>query len=263
MSRPFLIVTGAGRSGTSAVARVLHESGVRMGDHQGIASRINPVGFYEDVDVRNLNDQLLEHVGLADTSRPQRWPSRARVVAAARGRRDEMAALAARAADGWKDPRFSITLEAWLPLLPSRPKVIVCLRSPEAYAESAVQVYGLIEPAAAMRQWARHYHRLLTLIEAHGLEAACVEYDLLVDNPSETVDGLAAFVGRPLRAAYVEASLRRERGGVPGRYRRLYERVRTLGGPLTAPPSTAPARHGRAHSGRRQPPASRRAARSR
>ena len=31
--RPFIIVTGLGRSGTSAVARVLHESGVLLGDH--------------------------------------------------------------------------------------------------------------------------------------------------------------------------------------------------------------------------------------
>ncbi len=139
-----------------------------------------------------------------------------------------MAGLVTSATDGWKDPRFSITLEAWLPLLPSRTKLIVCLRSPAAYAESVVRVYGLVDRAAAERQWARLYQRLLAVIREHALEAICIEYDTLVEQPEETVAALASFIGRPLSAEHVNAPLRRHVSAVPERYRALYEGVLQL-----------------------------------
>jgi hypothetical protein len=223
--QPFIIVTGAGRSGTSAVARVLHESGVSMGTNLAAPSDANADGFYEDWGALWLNERILRDCGVGDRWRPERWPSRATVRAAARGHRDEMAALVANATDGWKDPRFSITLEAWLPLLPSRTKLIVCLRSPAAYAESVVRVYGLVDRAAAERQWARHYQRLLAVIHEHALEAICIEYDTLVERPEETVAALSSFIGRQLSAEHVNAPLRRYVHAVPERYRTLYDQV--------------------------------------
>jgi hypothetical protein len=226
----FVIVTGAGRSGTSAVARVLHESGVRMGRDMAPASEANPEGFYEDLGVVALNERILSDCGLGDPWRAERWPSRARVLAAARPYRDEMAALAREAIDGWKDPRFAITLEAWLPALPQRPTVIVCLRSPRAYAASVTAIYGLVRPARAMREWARHYRRLLAVIRRHRLTATCVEYDALVEQPADAVAALARLVGASLDATYVVPRLRRELAPVPPAYRQLYERVAALGG---------------------------------
>lgn len=253
--RPFVIVTGPGRSGTSAVARVLHESGLRMGQRFVEPSEVNPDGFYEDWDVLLLNEQLMRDAGMLQRWQPERWPRRATMLAAARRYRGDMTALVAQAGDGWKDPRFSITLEAWLPLLPSKPKVIVCLRSPEAFAESVVRVYGLVDRAAAERQWARHYRRLLDVIRGYGLEATCLEYDALVERPEETVAALSAFVGRPLRAEYIDPPLRRHVRPVPERYRRLYERVRALalrsGKPIVP---THPPREVLEHGGHPQTP---------
>lgn len=226
--RTFLIVTGAGRSGTSAVARVLHESGVCMGREMAAASEANPEGFYEDLDVVALNERILSDCGMSDPWRPERWASRAQVLDAGAAYRDEMAALAREAIDGWKDPRFAIMLEAWLPALPSRPKVIVCLRSPQAYADSVTRIYGLVKPARAMREWARHYRRLLAVIRRYKLAATCVEYDALVEQPAETVATLSRFVERPLDARYVVPRLRREFAPVPEAYRALYDKVAEL-----------------------------------
>jgi len=224
----FFIVTGAGRSGTSAVARVLHESGVRIGRNLAPASDVNAEGFYEDLDVVLLHERMLTELGMAGMWQSQRWPWRSTVRAVAQRYRADMAALIAGAADGWKDPRFSITLEAWLPLLPLRPKVIICLRSPEAYVESVMRVYGLIDRRAVERQWARHYRRLLDVIRDYRLEAICIEYDTLVERTEETVAALASFVGRPLRGEYVSPPLRRHGAYVAPRYRELYEEVLRL-----------------------------------
>ena len=227
--RTFVIVTGAGRSGTSAVARVLHESGVRMGRNLAPPSEANPEGFYEDLNVVSINERLLTELGMSDAWRPERWASRAEVRAAGRSYRTEMAALARDAAGGWKDPRFAITLEAWLEVLPAPPNVIVCLRSPQAYAASVTSIYGLVKPERAMREWARHYRRLLAVVRAHKLRATCVEYDALVEQPVETVEALSRFAGRVLDARYVEPALRRQYAPVPETYRPLYERVARLG----------------------------------
>jgi hypothetical protein len=226
--RPFVIVTGAGRSGTSAVARVLHESGVSMGDKLAEPTDANADGFYEDWGPLWVNERILLDGGLGDRWHPERWPSRAKIRAAARRYQDEMAALVANAAGGWKDPRFSITLESWLPLVPRNVSVVVCLRSPAAYADSVVRLYGLVDRAAAEQQWARHYRRLLDVIRNYGLRAICLEYDALIEHPAETVGTLASFVGRSLSPEHVNAPLRRYVRDVPVRHRELYGEVQRL-----------------------------------
>jgi hypothetical protein len=224
----FIIVAGPGRSGTSAVARVLHESGVSMGDDLRPASDFNPVGFYEEQPVILLNDAILKELGM---ERFDRWQSRAGVLAVAERHADDMRELATTTlAQGWKDPRFSTTLEAWLPHLPRRPKIVVCLRSPEAYLHSVVRIYGLVERAVVKRSWEYQLTRILDVIRDYHLEATCVEYDALVQQPAETVAALSAFVGRPLDPKYVKAELRQFVQPVAPDYAALYECVRRLGG---------------------------------
>jgi hypothetical protein len=57
-----IYVVGTGRSGTSTVARVLHESlGICFGHRFDEPNEFNPKGFYEDLDVReNLVDGLIQ-----------------------------------------------------------------------------------------------------------------------------------------------------------------------------------------------------------
>jgi hypothetical protein len=235
VGQPFIIVTGAGRSGTSAVARVLHESGVRMGNSLAPPTEANREGFYEDLDVVDVNERLLADIGMSDPWRPERWASRTDVLSAAKPYHPEMRALARTGVDGWKDPRFAITLEAWLPALTSPPKVVVCLRSPQAYAGSVTAIYGLVKPERAMREWSRHYRRLLAVIRAHKLKATCVEYDALIEQPGDVIESLARFVGRPLDTNYVVPALRRQHAPVPLQHRALHARVARLGDAPSTP----------------------------
>lgn len=223
--RPFLIVTGPGRSGTSAVARILHESGLRMGTQLAPPSEYNRAGFYEDLAVVELNDAVLAQCGMA---RLERWPARHEVLRAAARQREAMAALAATGVRGWKDPRFCLTLEAWLPHLPSTPRVVLCLRSPEAFVHSVVSIFGLQSRELLERWWANHLRRALEVIEDYALPATSVVYDELVGQPEATVARLASFVGHPLDPRFVEPALRQFDQPVPERHRALYEKVRAL-----------------------------------
>lgn len=270
-----IVVTGSGRSGTSAVARVLHESGICMGRDLIGPTEFNAEGYYEERAVVALNDELLAEVGLRPSRRllprlyrrlrralgatevpAPRWSavSRAQVLAAARKHSSRMKQLVAGLppGGGWKDPRFSVTLEAWLPHLPEKPRLIVCLRSPAAVTASVLRIYGLIDTEAAgdpaspqyrkllrylervsettEERWSMQYRWLLEFIRDFELEATCVEYDALIRDPEGTVAALAEFVGRPLDARYVERPFRHYAAGVPERFVELYQRVLALAG---------------------------------
>jgi hypothetical protein len=225
--RPFIIVTGTGRSGTSAVARVLHESGLAMGSRFRTPTGANPAGFYEELPVCDLNDAIIAEAGGAEL---RRWPARSTVLAVAGRHGARMDALVSEsAAAGWKDPRFSVTLEAWLPHLPSRPKLVICLRSSEAFLHSVMESFGMLDRDVVEGWWANELRRLLALARDYRLEATCVEYDDLVLWPEETVAALSAFVGHPLDPSYVEPDLRHFSYGVPPRFAALYAQVRSLG----------------------------------
>ncbi|HXF52329.1 MAG TPA: sulfotransferase, partial [Dehalococcoidia bacterium] len=184
--------------------------------------------------VCDLNEEILFAVGMGEW---HRWASRAEILEAARPfvpRMRELIDEACRDPDGprgWKDPRFSWTIEAWLPQFPEKPRLVVCLRSPGEVVDSTMRVYGLASSEAreaADEIWPNYYRRLLELIDDLRLEAYCVEYERLLSEPEAAVAGLADFVGHPLDHRWVEPQLRRFAAPVPERYRDLYERVRGL-----------------------------------
>jgi hypothetical protein len=236
MRDPFIIVTGPGRSGTSAVARVLHESGLSMGQEFVAPTEYNPLGYYEELPVMLLNDRIIIESGMG------RWeymPSRAEILDVAAGHASEMDELASGCSTaGWKDPRFCVTLEAWLPHLPARPKLVVCLRSPLAGIESALRHYGMSDVAEARRAtestWKNWNGRLLEFIRDFQLEATSIDYDELLDRPEKTVAALSRFVGHRLRPELVEGPLRHHVAAVPKRHARLYHTVKSLARPTVA-----------------------------
>ncbi|MEX2246177.1 MAG: sulfotransferase [Dehalococcoidia bacterium] len=225
------LITGSGRSGTSAVARLLHEAGLSAGHDLIEPDAGNADGYFEERALVELNDRVMNDLGL------HRWftsASRRQVLETAATRREEFEALAGQATPAWKDPRLCWTLEAWLEVLPETPRMIVCLRSPDEVVASALTYFGLAgdEPERAVRhRWRVQYERLLDVIEERGLEATCVEYGQLHEMPEAVAAELGGFVGRELDASFVRRELRHHRGGVPDDLRGLYERVAALRAP--------------------------------
>src|SRR5688500_3885472 len=59
-----IVVLGMHRSGTSAVARSLQVMNVALGDNLMPALKdVNEAGFWEDLDIYTLNDELLNSIG--------------------------------------------------------------------------------------------------------------------------------------------------------------------------------------------------------
>ncbi|HYM16896.1 MAG TPA: sulfotransferase [Dehalococcoidia bacterium] len=227
---PMILVCGTGRSGTSAVARLLHESGLAVGHDLIPADEFNPEGYYEERPLIQLDEAILAAVGL------HRWfatASRDQLLRSARGYAREMHALAATATPAWKDPRFCWTLEAWLEVLEAPPRMLVCLRAPGEVVASTLRYYGLAgdeATRAAEHVWRTQAERLLDVVEAYRIDALAVEYGALLTSPAEAVEPIARFVGRPLDAALVRSDLRHhEAATTPPHLADLYARTAMLG----------------------------------
>jgi hypothetical protein len=224
-----IIITGSGRSGTSAVARLIHEAGIDVGRDLIEADESNAEGYFEERPVIELNDHILKDVGMDE------WfavASREELLTAARARGDEMRALAVNATPAWKDPRFCWTLEAWMEVLPSKPRVIVCLRSPAEVVASTLRYYGQVSDEARRHvehRWNAEYERLLEIIGEYRLDAMTVEFSELNRRRKHVAASLSRFVGREVAPSGVRADLRHHRLRVPVRLRATYDRVKALG----------------------------------
>src|SRR5215470_11882242 len=73
----FIVVLGAGRSGTSAITRGLQALGVELGDQLRPAGGKNPTGFFEDESLMTINKRLRKALGLRVESvsliEPHHW----------------------------------------------------------------------------------------------------------------------------------------------------------------------------------------------
>ncbi len=223
------LIAGSGRSGTSAVAKLVHNAGLSVGHDLIEADQSNADGYFEERPVIKLNDCILRDTGLnlrfATATREQ-------VLEAAKIYHDEMRELVANATPAWKDPRFSWTLEAWMELLPERPRIIVCLRSPGEVVGSTMRYYGLVgrESVRAVEHlWRTQYERLLEVIDAYELDATCVEYEALHGGDTATRERLERFVASPIDWTGVRTELRHHSANVSRRFGKLYRQVRSLG----------------------------------
>ena len=145
-----VLILGSGRSGTSMVAGTLAKAGYFMGQQLLPPNDANPKGFFEDIEVNAINEDILATVA---PKRPeifgnlffrhiplpfQRWllalpldqtPTSTPEIEA------RIEKIVANRPYCLKDPRFSYTLPVWRPFLKDTVYVVV-FREPMATAKS-------------------------------------------------------------------------------------------------------------------------------
>ena len=223
-----IIVTGCGRSGTSAVAGMLHRSGIAVGHDLIPPDEHNADGYFEERAVVQINDAIISATPLIGRFAN---PSREEIVAAAELHAEAMRELVDGATPAWKDPRFCWTIEAWLPAFREQPRIVVCLRSPAEVVASTMRYYGMStdeDERSVIHTWRTENERLLDIIESRALPATVVEFEGLIADPEAVARELGAFVGEPLIPG-VRSELRHHRARMIDELRPVYERVRSLG----------------------------------
>ena len=179
-----ILVVGMHRSGTSAVTRIVSLMGAFLGDENASigANEENPKGFWERRDVIDINEALLSQTG-ASWDAPQNFDP-AELSVAALAEFENAAALVLddlnrRSTWVMKDPRLSLTLPVWQPLL-QRPLVVLVYRNPLEVADSLF-TRNDIDLSQAVALWEKY--TIDALQAAKNLPIALVSYNRLLADP--------------------------------------------------------------------------------
>jgi hypothetical protein len=205
-------VTGMHRSGTSIVARALNLLGVSLGDpdHLMPPGGDNPAGYWENRFIKELDDELLAHLGGGWDEPPvldPGWehagdldPFRARAADVLRNSfaaHDEDDRLVA-----WKDPRLSLLLPFWRTVVPITATIVV-VRDPREVAASLYHRNGVGAPSAALL-WLRY----LLAATADDPNHLLVYYDDVVRDLPGLLTAMTGHLGLASPTAEVEAAVR-------------------------------------------------------
>ena len=203
-----VLILGAARSGTSAIARTFVSGGFFAGREEELlgASPINALGHYELLAAILLNEAVLEGFGRrswADPPSPEEQIARRdELLPRLRAVLDSLLATAGDAPVVLKDPRINCLLPLWGPVVEGVLHPVLAVRDPLAVARSHAFWNGAA-PSAALAAWEVQLTLVLGWLD--GRWATIVPYAELVSRPPLAEDlllGVAPHLA-PRRAALV------------------------------------------------------------
>ena len=223
------------------VARILGECGLYLGEPDELvpATPTNPEGHFEHIDFLRVNKAVLRKLFASWKIPPRRaaWLVLGRRLAGLRAEASELVRrMEPHSPWLWKDPRTSLTLPFWLPLLPDL-RVVLCVRDPLAVARSLDARDGL-STRAALKLWETHNREVLQRATPGRTFVTC--YETYFEDPEREIHRLLAGLGLSASpqaivsaAATVRPDLRRQRptdlGSVPAAIARRHRELLELG----------------------------------
>jgi hypothetical protein len=202
------------RSGTSASMRVLQSAGLHVGDELIPANEDNEVGFYEDVEFMELDQELIAaglaahpdvrprwmYADLIDHALLEPFRERAEALVAARAERG--------VPWGFKDPRAAALLDFWDSVAPDARYVFV-YRAPWDVADSTFRLTR--RPMAGrgdlvVRTWAFYNRALLDFAERHPGRCVLVSSAAVERAPEKLVESAPVELDPPQPGA-IESGL--------------------------------------------------------
>ena len=200
------------RSGTSAVAGILHLHGISMGSEKTFRPKPllqNPMGFYENFDFRKLSDKILYRAGYKVKSFNSIIPQKIR----ADRHTVKMERLIGQQESkqkhwGWKDPRVCLTLHCWLGLLDNmkllhKTKIVFTYREADSVANSLKRRDGL-RKKESIRLWCEYNRRALISINQNLVKTFYLSYEGLLNNPIKLCQKLFRFLEMDFKKSVVD-----------------------------------------------------------
>jgi hypothetical protein len=240
-----ICVLGAHRSGTSTITGAINFLGAYLGEDKVLMppTAANPKGYWERLDVRDLQDRLLaqlKRTWQSTTPLPDQW----HLSAAVRPYRQELKRLIAdnfahHTLWAWKDPRTCLLLPLWRSVLEELRIALSCVfvvRNPVAVAVSLSKRDG-IPLQKGFGIWFNHY--IVALKDAAGLPSVLLGYDAFVESWETELRRCASALDldwpadeqqlRQVMSAFVRPELRHSEAtpedlqAIPHPVRELYE----------------------------------------
>ncbi|MEZ5931155.1 MAG: hypothetical protein R3F54_04260 [Alphaproteobacteria bacterium] len=214
--RVAVVVVGAGRSGTSVLTAGVGALGVDLGDRLKPGGvKKNPKGFFEDVELLEVNHRVHKAFGLrASGANVRLVDDRAWQTVGLEALHDEAVAIIERRFDG--DRPFGLKSGGLLRLMPFwervfasagvEPRYVMALRNPLGVADSRanLEVFRGYQEKSDL-EWLAQVLPYIDRLEGHPL--VVVDYDLLMRDPKAQLHRVAAGLDLPL-GREVEAGIR-------------------------------------------------------
>jgi hypothetical protein len=201
---PCIVVMGCYRSGTSAVAGILHNLGVHMGNNFQEPNEQNPKGYFEDPEFVAVNleiykasivkyaDEFSKNSELFEAKKKFNYLCESRAIAMASedscGRPTKW---------GFKDPKFCLTAKHVE--LPSETKIIWIHRNVTHTALSIIKAIGDLSGSDAhLDKWEKfvdHYrNETEKYLNNMSLDSMDINFDTLMKYPRAGVNRIATFI---------------------------------------------------------------------
>lgn len=196
------IVLGMHKSGTTLVSRILHHSGINMGEHEDSLS-YDQGNMYERQSTFEMNVALLKHKSYIDVI-TEKTPN---PIDPTPAQQKEMQAIIRHCDEsyenwGFKDPRSCLTYATWEDYLPPH-KIIAVYRNPsESWPRFRYNGWrkAHTNPYLAWRfiySWSEHNAKVLRAVQNDAHESIVLSYRDLMAGDHE-FERLQTFVGLPL-----------------------------------------------------------------
>jgi GT2 family glycosyltransferase len=213
-----VIVTGMHRSGTSLLASFLRAAGIDLGESLHPADAHNPLGYFEDRDFLELQQEMLLHCTIVESGwRDWGWTESQRLdfsrLPSFRSRAEALVRRRQAAARpwGWKDPRTTILLDFWDEILPNA-RYLFIYRAPWEVAAS-IAALGRSpfreRPDFAPRIWSFYNHLLMGFYRRHRDRCLLISATSLLSRPDEVLALVRSKLGLPLPASQAGAAVLR------------------------------------------------------
>ena len=170
--KPFLIITGMHRSGTSFLVRALNLRGIYLGKFKDLVSddwiffEDNLRGHWEHRKVVEINENTLEYSGGSWDNIPNKIQIKETTRKETKDFITELLNYKSLGV-GIKDPRFLLSSELWLPFLPEDFLVVGIYREPLKVAESIKKRNGF-NYEKSIKLWKIYNQKLLQLLEKNN-----------------------------------------------------------------------------------------------
>lgn len=207
-----LLVLGMHRSGTSALAGALAQTGIALGRHlYGPQSGVNDRGFWEHADIAETHDAVFRRLGSYWDDflpLPEEWWNDPRLVPV-RCRLAHFIERDFRKKPLWalKDPRLCRLLPLWTPILhdlTSRVVFVITVRHPQEVAASLARRDGFSWDKSLLLWMA---HNLDAFEHSIGYPRITVDFAQLVSEPAATMQRIQDELGLRYPSADWEAKI--------------------------------------------------------
>ena len=175
-----ILVMGMHRSGTSALAGLLHSGGVFMGKNLVGRSRNNPKGHFEDRELQEINRSILGYFGGSWRNVPEMNDKLSNEIV------DRMRFLynnyASRSIWGWKDPRMAVTFPSWRDVIKEKVVFLHILRKPDEVVASLKKRHSKFSREEALELWDKYNLAIVEWVRKWEIGCLMIKFDDLVED---------------------------------------------------------------------------------